>query len=148
MSMSSPVPLLVSQRSIRRSPFHEATLRDGCRGYAVASYTISDRCYYPAGLSDPEEEYWKLINDAVLFDPPVERPIEISGPDAVTFVDHLMTRDMTRFAVGQCRYVILCDQRGRLLLDYVYQRISSGCPGILAGFVVMPLVLAWRWMFS
>ena len=116
---------LVAPRSVQPSPFHAATLRDGCRAYAVTSYNISHQTYYPLQLLDAEEEYRKLVNDAVLFDPPVERPVEIAGPQAAAFVDRLLARDMGRCAPGQCRYVLLCDQAGRVLMDSVILRLEE-----------------------
>ena len=98
-----PIP----QSTIRRSPFHQGSLEAGCAGYGVYSYTISDVCYYPANVMDPVEEYWKLVKDAILFDPPVERPIEIRGPQASELVDRLVTRDLSTCRVGQCKYVVL-----------------------------------------
>lgn len=115
----------VAARTVEPSPFHEATSRDGCRAYVVASYTISHQTYYPMQLLDAEEEYRRLVNDAVLFDPPVERPVEIAGPQAAAFVDRLLPRDMSRCAPGQCRYVVLCDQLGRVLMDSVILRLEE-----------------------
>lgn len=116
---------LVAARSVQPSPFHRATLRDGCSAYAVASYNISHQTYYPLQLLDAEEEYRKLVNDAVLFDPPVERPVEIAGPQAAAFVDRMLARDMRRCAPGQCRYVLLCDQAGRVLMDSIVLRLEE-----------------------
>ena len=116
---------LAAMRNVRRSPFHEATLRDGCRLYAVASYTVSHQCYYPVRLLDARQEYEKLTSASVLFDPPVERPVEISGPDAAAFADRLLTRDMTKCPPGQCRYAILCDADGRVLMDSVLLRLEE-----------------------
>ena len=116
-----PIP----QSTIRRSPFHQGTLEAGCDGYGVYSYTISDVCYYPANVMDPVEEYWKLVKDAILFDPPVERPIEIRGPQASELVDRLVTRDLSTCRVGQCKYVVLCDDKGGLLPDSVLIRLDS-----------------------
>ena len=118
-------PTLVAPRSARRSPFHEATLRDGCRQYIQAAYTISHEVYYPLRLLDADVEYEKLTTASVLFDPPVERPVEIAGPDAAAYVDRLLTRDMTKCAVGRCRYAILCDREGRVLMDSVILRLEE-----------------------
>ncbi len=122
--MTEELPL-AAIRSAHRSPFHEATLRDGCRAYVQTSYTISHQVYYPVRLLDADVEYEKLTTASVLFDPPVERPVEITGPDAAAFVDRLLTRDMTTCAAGQCRYVILCDQNGRVLMDSVLLRLEE-----------------------
>ena len=41
------------------------------------------------GYDTPVNEYWNLITNAGLWDVSVQRVIEISGPDANAFINHL-----------------------------------------------------------
>jgi aminomethyltransferase len=60
-----------------------------------------------------------------LWDVGVERQIEISGPDAFDFTNLLVTRDLSKCKVGQCKYVFLCDQHGGILNDPILLRLEE-----------------------
>jgi len=80
---------------------------------------------YPLTLgADPEDDYWHLRRVAGLFDVP-ERPIEVAGPEAEPFLNHLLTRDMSTIPAGRARYALACDGGGRILMDGVLIRWSS-----------------------
>src|SRR5574341_688901 len=105
---SPEVPLLfIDGTRVRKSPYWEATERYGC-----LSYDIYNHMYIPGYFADPLEEYWHLTNHVTLWDVAVERCLEVSGPDAHTFTNMLTPRDLNRCAVGQGKYVVLCDERG------------------------------------
>ncbi len=56
----------------------------------------------------------------------VERQIQIKGPDALAFIDLLVTRDMKKKAhVNQARYVILCNEEGGIINDPVLLRVAE-----------------------
>lgn len=79
----------------------------------------------PAGYTDPETEYWKLINDVTVWDVSVERQVEITGPDAFTFTNRLTPRDLTQCSVGQCKYVVITDENGGIINDPVLARLGE-----------------------
>jgi len=66
---------------IRKSPFFDATVRWGAKGFSTYNHM-----YIPRDFGDPEENFWNLINDAILCDVAVERQVQIKGPDAEKFV--------------------------------------------------------------
>ncbi len=105
---------------LRKSPFFEASRRHGCRHYAV-----SNHMYQPSWYGDPVEEYWTLVRDVTLWDVATERQVEITGPDAFAFAEQLTPRDLTRCAVGQCRYVVITDQDGGIVNDPVLLRLEE-----------------------
>jgi glycine cleavage system aminomethyltransferase T len=74
---------------------------------------------YPARFREPEQNFWNLINDAILCDVAVERQVEITGPDAARFVQMLTPRDLSKLAVGQCKYVLITNADGGILNDPV-----------------------------
>ena len=45
-------------------------------------------------------KYWTLRRKALIFDVP-EKPIEISGPDAIPFLDMVLTRKVTTMKEGR-----------------------------------------------
>lgn len=105
---------------IRKSPYFEATLRCGAREFSVYNHM-----YIPRDFGDPVQNYWNLVNDAILCDVAVERQVEITGPDASKFAQLLSPRDLSRMQVGQCKYVLLTDADGGILNDPILLRLGE-----------------------
>ncbi|MEM7293443.1 MAG: glycine cleavage T C-terminal barrel domain-containing protein [Pseudomonadota bacterium] len=105
---------------IRKSPFFNATQRAGATGYSVYNHM-----YIPRSFGDPEENYWNLINAAILCDVGVERQVEITGPDAARFTQYLTPRDLSSCDVGQCKYVFITDAQGGVINDPVLLRLGE-----------------------
>jgi len=105
---------------LRRSPYFDATLRDGCWGYTVYNHT-----FLPIGYDDLEQEYWKLLNGVTVWDVSVERNVEISGPDGFAFTNLLTPRDLSKCAVGQGKYVIITADDGGIINDPVLLRLEE-----------------------
>jgi len=100
-----------------RSPYFEATVRAGCSAYDVYNHT-----YIPAYYDDPAVEYEALLNGVTLWDVGVEHIVQIKGPDALDFTNLLTCRDLTRCAVGQCKYAPLIEADGGIVNDPVLLR--------------------------
>lgn len=81
--------------------------------------------YIPRDFGDPEENFWNLVNEAILCDVSVERQVEISGPDAAQFVQFLTPRDLSKMKVGQCKYILITNEDGGLLNDPVLLRLAE-----------------------
>ena len=105
---------------IRKSPYFEATLRWGAQGFSVYNHM-----YIPRDFGDPVQNFWNLVNDAILCDVAVERQVEITGPDAAKFVQLLTPRDLSNMAVGQCKYVLITNSAGGILNDPVLLRLAA-----------------------
>jgi aminomethyltransferase len=105
---------------IRKSPYFEATLRWGAQGFSVYNHM-----YIPRDFGDPVQNYWNLVNDAILCDVAVERQVEVTGPDAATFAQLLSPRDLSRMQVGQCKYLLLTNAEGGILNDPVLLRLGQ-----------------------
>jgi len=104
----------------RRSPFFEATLRHGCQ-----AYDIYNHMYLPGYYDDPVKEYWHLLNHVTIWDVAVERIVEITGPDAFDFTNMLTCRDLTKCAIGQCKYAIITAEDGGIINDPVLLRVAD-----------------------
>ncbi len=105
---------------IRKSPFFDSTIKWGAK-----SFSVYNHMYIPRDFGSPEENFWNLVNDAILCDVSVERQVEITGPDAEKFVQYLTPRDISKCAVGQCKYVLITDENGGILNDPVLLRIGK-----------------------
>ena len=107
---------------IRKSPFFDATVRWGAKDFSVYNHM-----YIPRDFGDPEQNFWNLINEAILCDVAVERQVQVKGPDASKFVQIMTPRDLSNMKVGQCKYVILTNQFGGILNDPVMLRVEEDC---------------------
>ncbi len=105
---------------IRKSPFFEATVDWGAKDFSVYNHM-----YIPRDFGDPVENFWNLINAAILCDVSVERQVEISGPDASKFVQYLTPRNISKCRIGQCKYILITDEKGGILNDPVLLRLDE-----------------------
>jgi glycine cleavage system aminomethyltransferase T len=105
---------------IRKSPYFDATVKWGATGFSVYNHM-----YIPRDFGNPEQNFWNLINDAILCDVSVERQVEITGPDAAEFVQLLTPRDLSKLSIGQCKYVLITNHEGGLLNDPVLLRLAE-----------------------
>ena len=105
---------------IRKSPYFDSTVKWGATGFSVYNHM-----YIPRDFGNPEQNFWNLINDAILCDVAVERQVEITGPDAAEFVQLLTPRDLSKLSIGQCKYVLITNHEGGLLNDPVLLRLAE-----------------------
>ena len=105
---------------IRKSPYFDATVRWGATGFSVYNHM-----YIPRDFGSPEQNFWNLVNDAILCDVAVERQVEITGPDAYKFIQLLTPRDLSKLAIGQCKYVLIVNEQGGILNDPVLLRLGE-----------------------
>ena len=105
---------------IRKSPYFDATVRWGATGFSVYNHM-----YIPRDFGDPEQNFWNLVNEAILCDVAVERQVEITGPDAARFTQLLTCRDLSTMQVGQCKYILITNADGGLLNDPVLLRLAE-----------------------
>jgi aminomethyltransferase len=105
---------------IRKSPFFDATVKWGAKDFSVYNHM-----YIPRDFGNPEQNFWNLINDAILCDVAVERQVQVKGPDASKFVQMMTPRDLSTMKVGQCKYVILVNQNGGVLNDPILLKVRE-----------------------
>ena len=105
---------------LRRSPFFEATLRDGCR-----AYTVYNHMFLPTRYEELEREHDSLLNGVTVWDVSVERQLEIKGPDGFAFTNLLTPRDLSQCAVGQGKYVVMTADDGGIINDPVLLRLGD-----------------------
>ncbi|MBD1133899.1 glycine cleavage system protein T [Pelagibacterales bacterium SAG-MED48] len=105
---------------IRKSPYFDSTVKWGATGFSVYNHM-----YIPRDFGDPEQNFWNLIEKAILCDVAVERQVEITGPDAYKFTQLLTPRDLSKLAIGQCKYVLITNNDGGILNDPVLLRLDE-----------------------
>ena len=105
---------------IRKSPYFQATVNWGAKAFSVYNHM-----YIPRDFGDPEQNFWNLVNDAILCDVAVERQVEITGPDAAKLMQILTPRDLSQMAVGQCKYILITNEEGGVINDPVLLRLEE-----------------------
>jgi len=105
---------------VRKSPFSDAAQQWGAMGFSVYNHM-----YIPRDFGDPVQNFWNLVNEAILCDVSVERQVEITGPDAAKFTQYICCRDLSKMKVGQCKYVLITDQDGAIINDPVLLKLAD-----------------------
>jgi len=105
---------------IRKSPYFDSTVKWGATGFSVYNHM-----YIPRDFGSPEQNFWNLIEKSILCDVAVERQVEITGPDAYKFTQLLTPRDLSKIAIGQCKYVLITNNEGGILNDPVLLRLAE-----------------------
>ncbi len=105
---------------IRKSPYFNSTVKWGATGFSVYNHM-----YIPRDFGNPEQNFWNLIEKSILCDVAVERQVEITGPDAYKFIQLLTPRDLSKIAIGQCKYVLIVNNEGGILNDPVLLRLAE-----------------------
>ena len=77
---------------VRKSPYFNSTMK-----YGAQAFSVYNHMYIPRDFGDPEQNFWNLIETAILCDVAVERQVEITGPDAFKFIQLLTPRDYQNY---------------------------------------------------
>jgi aminomethyltransferase len=120
--MTEPFDMSLVQRGARnrRTPYYEATQK-----YGPLGFTVYNHMYFPIRFDTFEAEFDALLSGVTLWDVAVERCLEISGPDGLRFAQLLTPRDLSKCAVGQAKYVLICDSDGGIINDPVLTRMDE-----------------------
>ena len=109
-----------SHTRVRRSPYFDATVAAG-----VSSFTPYNQMLLPTGYGDPEGEYWRLLNGVTQWDVAVQRQVKLVGPDAGKLAQILSPRDLSGCAVGQGKYIALCNHAGIVINDPIVLKVDE-----------------------
>jgi len=82
---------------------------------------------------DHTQEYMALRTACAVFDISPIPKYHIHGPDALRFLNRLVTQDVSRYAVGRVLYTPLCDDNGQIIddglvtwIDEQFFRLTTG----------------------
>ena len=101
------------RQPLLKTPFHERqrALSQLDSFVPWAGYTTVDV------FTSVEQEYFSVRNASSLYDLTPMVKYRISGPDALRYLNRLVTRDLARLAPGRVAYTVWCDDAGRLIDD-------------------------------
>jgi len=85
------------------------------RGYWLANSFLADGAV---------AEYWACREKVAVIDLSALRKFEVLGPDAEALLDHAVTRDISKLAVGQVVYTAICYPHGGMLDDGTVFRLG------------------------
>ena len=111
--------IAISARRFEESPFIERT-----NSPAMVRGVYAGRFFAIFLGEDELEKYWCLRQKALIFDTP-EKPIEISGPDAVPFLEKVLARKVATMVEGRGYYAIACTPKGGVFMDGVMFRLAA-----------------------
>jgi len=83
--------------------------------------------YYAASVYEThhEHEYNAIRNAAALIDVSPLFKYRITGRDAAKFINRVITRDVSKVAVGQVIYCCWCDEQGKVIDDGTISRLND-----------------------
>jgi aminomethyltransferase len=116
-----PSPSHFSQ-PLLRTPFHERA-----RALSQIDSFIPWAGYSTVDVfTTVEQEYFAIRNAATLYDLTPMVKYRIVGPDAVRYLNRLVTRDVAKLKPDRVAYVVWCDDAGHVLDDGTVFRLGEG----------------------
>ena len=106
---------------LRHSPFH-SRLDDHC---LVKNWMSWNGYQTPRLLDTLASEYFAIRNSCSVMDLTPMEKYRISGPDALKFLNRLVTRDVSRLQVNRVSYVLWCNDEGKVLDDGTLFRLKE-----------------------
>jgi len=110
------------KKPLLETPFH-ARARDLSQVdsfVAWAGYTTVDV------FTTVEQEYFAIRNATTLYDLTPMVKYRIAGPDAVAYLNRLVTRDVTKLKTDRVAYCVWCNDAGHLVDDGTVFRLREG----------------------
>lgn len=102
-----------------RTPLYEVHRREGGRIVEFAGWEM------PVEYSGIRQEHQAVRTGTGLFDLSHMGEIEVTGPGAAAYVNHLVTNDVERLEPGQCLYTCMCGPDGGILDDLLVYRFPD-----------------------
>ncbi len=89
-------------------------------------YSLYNNRMTPESLNNvtDDEQYW-AVRQKVIFRNTGELPVEISGPDAEAYINHVFARGVSAVEVGRCIYNFVLYHHGGIITDGVMLRLAQ-----------------------
>lgn len=104
---------------IQRTPMHD------CHVQAGATFLDAGRWQRPYAYGDPQQEALHVRQQLGMIDISTLGKLELSGPDALAFLQFLLPGKYERLAVGRTRYAIMVGEDGILFEDGTLSRLDQ-----------------------
>ncbi len=107
-------------RRLRSTPWTSRLFEQGVKGFTVYNHML-----LPTEFGSLEADYWHLCEHVQVWDVGAERQVEITGPDADRLIQWMTPRDISNVELGQCVYLPLADEQGKLINDPVGLKLDD-----------------------
>jgi len=101
---------------LQHTPFYDFHVEAGAKMVDFGGWEM------PIMYRSINDEHIQTRTSGSIFDVSHMGRLQISGKDAEAFLNYVFTRDVTAQKVGQCRYGLLCNERGGILDDVILNR--------------------------
>lgn len=106
--------------TLKRTPLYEEHQRASGKIVPFAGWEMAVQ--YPAGIT---AEHNLVRKAAGLFDVCHMGELEVTGPQALDYVQHVTTNDASRLVVGQAQYSVICQEDGGAVDDCIVYRFPN-----------------------
>src|SRR3989449_5212219 len=104
---------------LKRTPLFEAHKKLGGRMVEFGGWEM------PLQYSSIVDEHLAVRKAAGLFDISHMGELRFTGAGALEFLNHSLTNDAQKLAVGQGQYTLMCNERGGVIDDLYAYRIGE-----------------------
>jgi len=104
---------------LKRTPLFAAHQRLGAKLIEFGGWEM------PVQYSGIVDEHLAVRRAAGIFDISHMGEICVSGPSAAAFLNHTLTNDLRKLAVGQGHYTLMCNERGGVVDDLYAYRLGE-----------------------
>ncbi|MBI5685575.1 MAG: glycine cleavage system aminomethyltransferase GcvT [Verrucomicrobia bacterium] len=108
-----------AETQLKRTPLYESHHRLGARLVEFGGWEM------PVQYDGILAEHNAVRADCGVFDISHMGEVRVSGPRAQMFLNHLLTNDLAKLAVGQGQYNLMCNERGGTVDDLYAYRIGD-----------------------
>ena len=110
----------VTTPTLKHSPLHEAHVGAGAKLVPFAGWEMPIQ--YGSGIRAEHEAVRAAVG---LFDVSHMGEVAVTGPDAEAFLQHVLTNDVSKMALGGAQYSLICDEDGGMLDDVFTYRLGA-----------------------
>jgi aminomethyltransferase len=110
----------VTTPTLKRTALFDSHVQAGAKLVAFGGWEMPVQ--YGDGV---RAEHLSVRNAAGVFDVSHMGEVEVSGPDAEAFLQHLYSNDLSKIAIGGAQYALLCNDDGGVLDDLFTYRLDT-----------------------
>jgi aminomethyltransferase len=127
----------MAAEALKRTPLHAVHVASGARMVPFGGWDM------PVQYSGIIEEHRAVRTRAGLFDVSHMGEAELTGPGAIPLVQHLVTNDLGRIAIGQAMYTPMCTPEGGIIDDLLVYRLGDARLMLVVNAANTDADLAW-----
>jgi aminomethyltransferase len=122
---------------LKRTPLFAAHQKLGARLVEFGGWEM------PVQYTSIMDEHQAVRTAAGVFDISHMGEVLLSGPDAERFLNHVLTNDIRKLAVGQGQYTLMCNEQGGVVDDLYAYRLEDQLFLLIINASRIPVDVAW-----